>query len=291
MQLKANFETQEFRRKKFPTFGQCIYCDISSAQTTLTDEHIVPYSLGGTAVIKNSSCSECAKITSQLELHLARTIFGHYRVHANVATRNRGRRPRVLPATIKAGDEPPRDLELPIKDHPFFTYLPVWDKPGMLTESAPTSDFKTTELHQFQFVPDHFRKLLDLGETDALSFPITVPLRLSENQFSRALAKIAYCTALTRYGLNGFERKTIAGLILGSYPYAQYLVGSSTDAVLPPTAGVDHIVAMTEGVVQGVNIVIGFVRLFANSGIGQHGMPIYTVVIGAKTNSAKAEDT
>ncbi len=68
----------------------------------------------------------------------------------------------------------------------------------MLTGAPPTADFGTEELHRFEFVPAHFRKLLSLAETDSLNFQI--PIKLDQDQFSRALAKIAYCTAISRYG-------------------------------------------------------------------------------------------
>lgn len=166
-------EIEEFRNCKFGALGQCIYCGKTEQETALTDEHIVPLSLGGTSILPKASCEDCARTTSWLELHLARTIFGHYRIHARVATRRPNKRPTVLPATIKIGDAPPQELELPIvADHPYFTFLPVWTPPGKLTSAQPKADFGTTELHQFGFVPAHFRELLHLSEADPLTFPI-----------------------------------------------------------------------------------------------------------------------
>jgi len=275
-------ETEEFRNRSFPSFGQCIYCDAPETQTKLTNEHIVPLSLGGTSMLLQASCTSCAKITSQLELHLARNIFGHHRIHANVATRNRKRRPSVLPATIKIGENPAQDMEFSIEDHPYFTFLPVWKTPGMLTAASPTANFATEELHRFDFVPAHFGKLISLADTETLSFQS--PIKLNEDQFSRALAKIAYCTAVSRYGLNGFERTTIVDFILGKYPFAQYLVGGTTNDVAPPMAkNIDHVIALMETSVFEKNTIIAVVRLFANTGTGTHGMPAYTVVIGARS--------
>jgi hypothetical protein len=274
-------ETEEFRRRSFPSFGQCIYCGEPEAKTKLTNEHIVPLSLGGTSMLLKASCTSCAKITSQLELHLARNIFGHHRIHANVATRNRKNRPSVLPATIKIGETPAQDMEFLIGDHPYFTFLPVWKAPGMLTGASPTANFATEELHRFDFVPAHFRKLISLADTDSLSFQ--APIKLNEDQFSRALAKIAYCTAVSRYGLNGFERTTIVDFILGKYPFAQYLVGGRTDDVSPPMPkNIDHAIVLMEMSVSQKNTIIAMVRLFANTGTGTHGMPAYTVMIGAR---------
>jgi len=49
----------------FPTKGKCIYCGASDVK--LSDEHIVPLAFGGQHVIQEASCSDCAKITSNLK--------------------------------------------------------------------------------------------------------------------------------------------------------------------------------------------------------------------------------
>jgi len=50
--------------------GICIYC--GKAGVRLTDEHIVPLSLGGQHVIGEASCHDCAKVTSKFERDVAR---------------------------------------------------------------------------------------------------------------------------------------------------------------------------------------------------------------------------
>jgi hypothetical protein len=46
---------------------KCIYC--GKLDTKLSDEHIVPESLGGVHIIRKASCPECATITSRFEMH------------------------------------------------------------------------------------------------------------------------------------------------------------------------------------------------------------------------------
>ncbi len=62
--------------------GKCIYCGKTPAQFVLTKEHIVPHSLGGDAYLKRASCAKCQEITRDLEFHVARNIFGHFRIHS-----------------------------------------------------------------------------------------------------------------------------------------------------------------------------------------------------------------
>ena len=280
---------EEFRHRKLPPFGKCVYCGIPTSETRLTDEHIVPLSLGGTNILQKASCASCAVVTSKLELHLARNIFGHYRVHANVATRHPKKRPTVLPATIIVGKEPAQDLEFAIEDHPYFTLLPVWKTPGMLAGEKPSADFGADELHRFDFVPKHFRELLSLTESDSLNFK--VPIKLDEDQFARALAKIAYCEAIGRYGLDGFERTTIIDFIFGKYPFAQHLVGGTTAVVPPPMPkNIDHAIMLYETPIESKNYVVAAVRLFANTGTPTHGMPWYLVVLGVRPEGSHPLD-
>jgi hypothetical protein len=46
--------------KRSSPVGYCIYCQ---ATDELTNEHILPFGLSGTAVLPKSSCKACAKIT------------------------------------------------------------------------------------------------------------------------------------------------------------------------------------------------------------------------------------
>jgi 5-methylcytosine-specific restriction endonuclease McrA len=56
----------ERSNQKYPPIGQCIYCGSDGGVDGLRDEHIVPYSLGGHAELKEASCRSCEKITSYM---------------------------------------------------------------------------------------------------------------------------------------------------------------------------------------------------------------------------------
>jgi hypothetical protein len=178
------------------------------------------------------------------------------------------------------GGKPPQRLDLPIADHPYFTFLPVWTAPGMLTGAEPTADFGTKEFHRFEFVPKHFKQALELTESDSVI--LYVPdFELDQDQFSRALAKIAYCESIRRYGLDGVDRTRIIDFILGRYPFSHHLVGGTIDTVLPPTPKrIEHAIFLVKAPIAGRDNVIAVVRLFSNTGTPTHGMPIYTVIVG-----------
>ena len=52
--------------------GACIYRGVRDE--LLTDEHIVPYSLGGSHVIRRASCLGCADMTKKFEQKVDRPV-------------------------------------------------------------------------------------------------------------------------------------------------------------------------------------------------------------------------
>jgi 5-methylcytosine-specific restriction endonuclease McrA len=50
---------------KYSNVNRCIYC---GTLENLTDEHIIPYGLGGRSILPKASCSECSNITTNFEL-------------------------------------------------------------------------------------------------------------------------------------------------------------------------------------------------------------------------------
>lgn len=64
--------------------GRCIYCGAHGSGVKLTKEHVIPYSLGSDAYLKDASCPDCAAITKAFEQHVARNIYGHLRIHLGI---------------------------------------------------------------------------------------------------------------------------------------------------------------------------------------------------------------
>jgi len=160
--------------------------------------------------------------------------------------------------------------------------LPIWEPPGLLRSEQPQVLFTGLTSHMYWYVPPTIQKTL--GAKDFESFAIApAEYKIDANQFARAIAKIAYCDAIARYGLEGFRPLALPDLILGKYTAISYFVGASVD--LPPrkeVAGHQHrIVSIYPWVSGGMRLLVAHVRLFADSGTPDYGTPIYTVVVGA----------
>lgn len=268
--------------------GRCIYCGRHGEGVRLTKEHIIPHSLGAGAYLKNASCDDCAAITKGIEQHVARSIFGHHRIHKGVQTRHPEQRPSQLPARVLVrGIEHRHDIA--IKDHPYFLAMPVWDQPGLLRGRSPSVEFDGLAAHLFYHIPPNIRDSLNLSDGEMAE--IRPDSKVDANRFGRAIAKIAYCNAIATLGLDGIGQSDLPAVILGTNPNVSFFVGSVLQNPPPPNRnGPDHRIdiGLSDFVLDprtGLyrRFLVSNVRLFARDGTQDNGMPLYTVIVGSPT--------
>jgi len=266
--------------------GRCIYCGAHGPGVKLQREHIIPYSLGSDTYLKNASCPCCAKITRDIETHVARNIYGHLRIHIGVQTRHPEQRPQKLPIRIVHRGLESR-VELPINQHPFFLVLPAWRIPTILDRHAAlSSQFEEFHSKIFSYVPDTIRQSLKIDNVDDLA--IGPDGFVDVVQFSRVLMKIAYCQCVALFGLDGFEHPVAPSLVLGKFKSIPYLVGVEPGDPKPPAPAHQqhHIEVVDATVPPARRVLLVKIRLFADSGTSggndspSYGMPTYLVVVG-----------
>ena len=260
--------------------GVCIYCGWDGGQDGLRDEHIVPYSLGGTVQLEAASCSRCERITSYIDGYLANSVFGHFRVHT--AVQSRSGHPSTLSATVELGSGV-RVVDLATKDHPYFLNMPVWRPPGLLLGAQMSDGFLGADVHKYWYLLPEFRRTLgmsvgEIGRVIDMSKPPNYPA------FSRGLAKIAYCDTVRKFGLDGFRPLAIPDIILGKYQNIAHFVGSEARRQpLPPyKPGNLHSVSGGTVTYKRLKLLVAEIRLFGDSGTAECGMPFYTVLVGAE---------
>jgi hypothetical protein len=161
--------------------------------------------------------------------------------------------------------------------------MPMWDPPGLLRDNANLADgFTGYHTDVFWYVPNNLRQALGLDENTQVE--ITNPVKPHNLPvFARAIAKIAYCTALLKYGLDGFRPLIIPQLILGTYPHIPYFVGPYPRPHRPPNPrGQQHFVEFGHITYKNLKLLHANVRLFADSGAPESGMPTYLVILGVE---------
>jgi hypothetical protein len=259
--------------------GVCIYCGWDGGTAGLGDEHIVPYSLGGNTELLEASCTDCSAITSYLDGYLANAIFGHLRVH--IGLQSRSGHPVTLPATIDLA-EGQRAVDLATVDHPYFLNMPIWRPPGFMIGKQCHEGFGEVGRFTYWYLPPNIRDVIGLKNGDmARIIDTSRPHNLST--FARALAKIAYCNAVMKYGLDGFRHLATTEIILGRYTNIAYFVGSDPSPPHPPyPRGQQHSVGLGSITYEDTKFQTAIIRLFGDSGAGDKGMPFYTVIYGSE---------
>jgi hypothetical protein len=160
--------------------------------------------------------------------------------------------------------------------------MPVWEPPGMMLGKLVTEDFGPPGRFTYWYVPPNLRDTIGLKDGDmARVIDTSRPHNLPT--FARALAKIAYCNAVMRYGLDGFRPLVLPDIILGRYQNLAYFVGSDPTKPRPPyPRGQQHSVTLGDLTYKKLKLVTAAIRLFGDSGSGDMGMPFYTVIVGAE---------
>lgn len=261
----------------YPAVAQCIYCGKASGD--LTDEHIIPFSLGGLLLLPKASCSACAKITCSIEGAVARSIFGNFRLKHNLPTRRKKERPNHIKAGNAANTQ--INMDVPVSEHPAPLFMLKCSRAGIL-EGLPKS-VDTSGGWKFVGIVDN-EKMSEFQ--DKYGKEVTFEFRHVPDQFSRTLAKIGYSYAVANLGVEGFTALA-PDFILGKDKNRSYLVGGDPE-IPPPIPDAGHILQLALAGDENQVFVIVEIRLFASC-----PTPQYHVVVGeiaGKSNISKTID-
>lgn len=121
----------------YDAIGYCIYC---GSTDRLSDEHIIPFGLGGRLVLPQSSCSSCSSKTSKLERTCQRTMYGPLRLLYGLPSRRKKSRPQALQLKVrKTAQSEWEYIPVAQERYPFLITFPYFDTPGVLSETEETT--------------------------------------------------------------------------------------------------------------------------------------------------------
>lgn len=255
-----------------PSRGMCIYCKRSGLR--LTDEHILPYFIGGAHVLKGASCDDCAKITSSFERDVSRELWGDARIAYNAPSRRKKKRPKniLMPDRYNPGQY----LRIPAEEYPAVMVFYRMPKAGILQGLSENVDL--SERWQLSSPADTDkieRFTVKYGQRPVMRF------RNVPESFARLLAKIAYGQALCSLDPEDF-RPICLPYILGQKKNLSYVVGGrwSYPEVLP---GVGYEMRTNCIKFPGRLLIVVEIRILPNN-----GTPAYHVVVGDVEGEAEA---
>jgi hypothetical protein len=256
---------------RIPSKGACIYCQAKNIP--LTDEHVVPLSLGGQHILCEASCRACADITKKFEQDVAREMWGDARNSYNAPSRRKKlRKTHIL---LSDPDNPERKVKVPYSEYPAAMVFYKMDRAGLLEGMPENVDLSA--MWQFSAVCDdlkakHFEQRFGIK--------LTARFRNVPESFARLLAKIAYCHTLCALNPEDF-REICVPYILGQKSNPSYIVGGTFEVAKPvPNLGY-NLNTITFGTTDKV-MLMAEIRLFSNT----HS-PTYHVVVGDVTGKER----
>jgi hypothetical protein len=248
--------------------GRCIYCGVASGVEKLGSEHIIPYSLGGNAILPDACCHNCGAIQTYIEGVCARKLYDRVRIQHGLPTRNPKNRPRTLAVDYEFETHVERQFHRP-KDAPLMLMSFQFGLPGIL-RGKTESWFRPVITSSKNFDTRGAKRV----KVDAPPVPINV--------FARMLAKIGHAYATAELGINVFK-PLLPEIILNANAYPFYLVGGEP-RIAPADPGICHELRLGTTNVDDKQFIMVNIRLFSYL-----GTPIYRVVVGPTLSELKSD--
>lgn len=254
-----------------PSIGKCIYC---GSIDNLTDEHLIPLSLGGTVILLDGSCKECQKATHAIEGHVAGRMFKALRVHHQLPTRRPKDRPKELIVLHGSAPERSTPVAIAVGDAPGIVVFPIFDVPSLVSGYSAgmigAGMYATTRDYKDRTVKLKSTSLPDGGiaQTD-----------FNPHKFLRVLAKIAHCCAVEHFG--ELVQSELAPIILDRDCNPLTHVGCPTEEMKilpPPSTDTLHQVGTDTRDLRGERYLFFNIRLFGY--LGDPPTPEYSVIVG-----------
>ncbi|HZP77960.1 MAG TPA: HNH endonuclease [Pseudolabrys sp.] len=207
--------------------GSCIYCGERDAP--LTDEHVVPFALGGQHVLVGASCRACANITTKFERDVARDMWGDARISYNASSRRK--KERATHVTLTDPDNPARRVKVPYKEYPAAMIFYKMGRCGLL-EGLPEG-VNVSSIWQLVAAHDDVKAKAFEGK---FGVKLTSKFRHMPDSFARLIAKIGYCNIFCNLDLGDF-RPICLPYILGQKSNPSYIVGGTFEIGDPEQLG------------------------------------------------------
>ena len=274
LSLKNFLPTQA--KKVYPAAGRCIYC---SGSKDLTDEHVIPYGLGGRIELPRSSCRKCSEVTSAFEHTCLRTMYGPLRLLYELPSRRKKERPRLLRLKVKhfpAADWSYTDVEQ--EKYPFLVLFPYFSLPTELSdESEPESRGATTKRLWIRGASPsfNFKELLERLTIELGVYEVMPEATTRVREFCQMLAKIGHSFAVGELGLDAFRPFLLPHIIGQDLDDRHRFIGSLPEDEVASNSL--HELSITNTRLH--DLVVVRIRLLAKL-----GTPTYFVVVGRRNS-------
>lgn len=240
--------------------NECMYCG-SLKDQDLTDEHIIPFGMGGDLIFRKSSCKDCARKTSQDEMKVLRGFMYDGRLVGNLPSRRKKKQPTTVNNILLRNDGTEFTKELLLKNGVAVIHLPIFTEPGVIFDKAEKEGVELKAIATLHLGFDNLAKIHKENNVNGVKFNTKVDVI----SFAKVLCKIAYGYHVNQKGLFPREESPALKIMQGKITTMQHWIGSR-DAVYPDASGM-HILNMEEILLKsGVTMHIVYITLFRGMG-------------------------
>jgi HNH endonuclease len=276
-------QTRMDRNERYPSLGHCIYCGTLAAETTLTEEHIIPKAIGGRLIFDGASCKACQDQTHAFEGHaldLYRPIRRQLGFPESLSGRKALERRQKEKFTLELDG---RRVKVASAEFPALMLTIDFPPPSILTGGDPQDLPLSGGIHAVELAPEFGERLNAIRRKYRANKVSIVGVdksaRIDEGDLGRMLAKIAHGFAIA-VADEPFV-PLLTHIIRGQKPYyLPYYVGCQMTTQDPPEDL--HEVSIASGGFGNGKYVVVRVRLFAT-----FNTPAYLVVAGIKGPTAE----
>jgi hypothetical protein len=234
--------------------GSCIYCGESDCE--LTDEHIMPFALGGNAALKRASCVKCQVATSRIERHICRPVTGMMRSRLGIQSRRPKQRDETR-QTFMFGDEH-REMPFATAQFPAILCYPSFARPGIFDDRPPEGQYRSAGIFTLGADAD-FKAIADAALEKAGASAIQLA-SFRPALLMNFMAKVAHASAVGILDPGRFDPMLrTAAITEGVF---DYILGNGPS--FPPQKGVLHAIEIFQDTGRSGPLLIARLRWFAN---------------------------
>ena len=232
----------------------------------LTDEHIIPYFIGGFHVIDDASCTECAKVTTRFERNIAKGLWGDARNAYNAPTRRKKDRKKHIYLDNRYA--PGQKLKILSNEYPAPMIFYYMDTAGFLLGLPEHIDRSNNWT---------LKAVVDQAKLDAFEakYPgqLTASMKFSHDSYARLIAKIGFCQVMCSLDPGDF-RPICLPYIMGEKSNLSHIVGTR-HSVPEPEKGIGYKMSSHSFGTSEYMLILAEVRILADN-----HTPAYHVVVG-----------
>ena len=254
----------ELEHHDYQPIGRCIYC---GSTEDLTDEHIVPYGLGGNLILPKSSCKVCAGITSKFELSVQRGSMQPARVYRDIQSRKQHETAPEIYSLIVEKDNKSESISVPLDEYPILVTFPIFSVPGYLLNEKETKGIKLQGNVSISFGMKPGDVIKKYGATRL----VVEPAGDKPTDFARMIAKIAFSmgVATGAFGDIDYAKSFVLPAILGERDNIGHFVGTITEPIVSPKYHLHRVLIHPD---EEKGLLIGDVQIFSDSETPRYGV-------------------